>query len=162
MGPKLAIWCFTAAALCRAGTPLYFEPNRGQAGADVRFLARTPGLTLLLQDFGVTTVMNCRDASGEIRMSLAGASMPQRFDGIDQQIGISNYLIGHDPARWRTGIPQFARVRAAGVYRGIDLVYYGNEGKLEYDFVIAPGADARRIRLGMRARGPCAWMQPAI
>jgi len=50
---------------------------------------------------------------------------------------------------WRTNISGFARVRYREVYPGIDLVYYGNEGQLEYGFVVAPGADPGRIELAI-------------
>src|SRR5438477_468421 len=52
-----------------------------------------------------------------------------------------------DPAKWRRDIPQFARVRYQKVYPGIDLVFYGHQGQLEYDFQVAPGADPARPEL---------------
>src|SRR5438105_1891527 len=62
--------------------------------------------------------------------------------------GTSNYFIGRDPKKWRTNIPNYAKVRFEDVYPGVDLVYYGNQQQLEYDFVVAPGADPSAIRLG--------------
>src|SRR5581483_576828 len=73
--------------------------------------------------------------------TLAGATATSQLSGFEPLPGKSNYFIGNDPAKWRTGIPQFARVRYASVYPGIDLVFYGNQGHLEYDFQVAPGAD---------------------
>jgi len=67
--------------------------------------------------------------------------------GADQLPGKSNYLIGNDPAKWHRDIPQFSRVRYQGVYPGVDVVYYGNQGQLEYDFEVAPGADPAQIAL---------------
>jgi hypothetical protein len=64
-----------------------------------------------------------------------------RVAGSDRLPGVSNYLVGNDSAAWRTSIPQFAKVRYEEVYPGIDLVYYGSGGRLEWDFVVAPGAD---------------------
>lgn len=61
--------------------------------------------------------------------------------------GKVNYLTGNDPARWRTDVPAYAKVQYQGVYPGVDMVYYGNQGKLEYDFVLAPGADPAQILL---------------
>jgi hypothetical protein len=58
-----------------------------------------------------------------------------------------SYFIGANPAAWRTGIPVWGRVRVAGVYPGVDAVFYGRQGKLEYDLVVAPGGDPARIRL---------------
>jgi hypothetical protein len=92
-----------------------------------------------------------------IRMTLDGATAQGRAvkaTGEEQLPGKVNYFIGNDPTRWRTSLPTFARVRYSGVYPGVDLVYYGNERQLEYDFVVAPGADASRIRLHFTARHP--------
>ena len=71
-----------------------------------------------------------------------------RVAGIDKLPGTSNYFIGNDPRKWRTNVPAFARVKYDNVYPGVDLVYYGNQRQLEYDFVLAPGADPGRIALG--------------
>ena len=61
--------------------------------------------------------------------------------------GNRQLLLGNDPAKWHTSVPTYARVRYAGVYPGVDLIYYGNQRQLEYDFVVAPGADPKPIRL---------------
>ena len=82
-----------------------------------------------------------------IRMQLAGANSPAEPTGVEQLPGTVNYFRGNDPAKWHAGIPTYAKVRYAGVYPGIDLVYYGNQQQLEYDFIVAPGADPRPIRL---------------
>ena len=68
--------------------------------------------------------------------------------------GRSNYFIGNDPTKWRTNVPQFSKVKYAGVYPGIDLVFYGNQRNLEYDFVVAPGADPTRIALDVEGAVP--------
>ena len=123
--------------------PLRFEANRGQTDASVKFIARGPGYTMLLADR--EAVLNLR--GGAVRMKLLGAGSPASARGLDQLRGVSNYLIGNDASKWRTEIPAYARVAFDGVYPGIDLVYYGSQRKLEYDFVVAPGADPGRIRL---------------
>ena len=82
-----------------------------------------------------------------VGMKLVGANPIAAVEGLNELEGKVNYLIGNDPAQWRTNIPTFSRVRYNEVYRGIDVVYYGNQRRLEYDFVVAPGADARWIRL---------------
>jgi hypothetical protein len=82
-------------------------------------------------------------------MALVGAN-PQRLHGVDRLPGTVNYLVGNDPRAWRTSIPTFARVRIPDVYPGVDLVYYGNGRQLEYDFILAPGADPASIRLSVR------------
>jgi hypothetical protein len=81
-----------------------------------------------------------------VRMRLTGANPEAQVTGIDALRGRSNYFIGNDPTKWRTSVPQYAKVRYEGVYPGVDLVYYGNQRQLEYDFVVAPGADPRAIR----------------
>src|SRR4029077_4165271 len=68
--------------------------------------------------------------------------------GLDQLSGKSNYFIGSDPHKWRSDVPAYAKVEYAGVYPGVDLLYYGDRsGRLEYDFNVAPGADATAITL---------------
>jgi hypothetical protein len=87
---------------------------------------------------------------GVLRMKLRGANPAAEVTGVDEQAGTSNYFIGNDPAKWRTGVPTYAKVKYAGIYSGIDLVYYGNQRQLEYDFIVAPGADPRRIAFEVR------------
>jgi hypothetical protein len=69
------------------------------------------------------------------------------MEGLEPTGGVSNYLRGSDPKRWRTDVPHYARLSASEAYDGIDLVFYSHEGDLEYDFVVAPGADPKQIRL---------------
>jgi hypothetical protein len=87
------------------------------------------------------------ETSAVLRMNLVGAKPDAGVEGLDELEGKVNYLTGNDPAKWRTDIPTFGRVRYAEVYPGIDVVYYGNLKQLEYDFVVAPGRDARAIEL---------------
>ena len=82
-----------------------------------------------------------------VRMRLAGANSELNPVGTEPLQGIANYIVGNDPAKWHTSVPTFARVRYASVYPGVDLVYYGNQRQLEYDFVVAPGADPKPIQL---------------
>ena len=82
-----------------------------------------------------------------LRMKLVGANRAATVAGQNELEGRVNYLIGSDPAKWRTNVPTFGRVRYAEVYPGIDVIYYGNQRRLEYDFVVAPGRDARAIAL---------------
>jgi len=70
---------------------------------------------------------------------------------MDELPGKSNYFIGNDPKKWRTNVPNYAKVKYANVYPGVDVVYYGNQGQLEYDFVVQPGADPRQIVLDVGA-----------
>jgi hypothetical protein len=124
--------------------PLTFEPNQGQTDARVKFLSRASGSTLFVT--ADEAVFAGRDGSVE-RMKLLGANPKPRFEPLDKQPGISNYFIGNDPSKWRTDIPNYGRVALRGVYPGIDLVFYGNERQLEYDWVVAPGADPKQIHV---------------
>jgi hypothetical protein len=97
-----------------------------------------------------------------LRMKLLGANPNPQVAGLDELPGKSHYFIGNDPSRWHTGIPHYARVKYEELYPGIDLVYYGNQRQLEYDFVIAPGADPKAIRIafdGLVGAGPRACPQ---
>lgn len=82
-----------------------------------------------------------------VRMKLEGANPLPAIDGMEKLPGIVNYFIGNDPAKWRTKIPTYAKVHYKDTYPGIDLAYYGTQGKLEYDFIVAPGADPSQIKL---------------
>src|SRR5947207_3244695 len=85
-----------------------------------------------------------------LRMKLVGANQAAKVTALDELPGKSNYFIGNDPKKWRTDVPTYGKVKYEGVYPGIDLVYYGNQRQLEYDFVVAPGADPNRIVLGFQ------------
>ena len=84
-----------------------------------------------------------------LRMKLVGANPNPKIVGMDELPGKSNYFIGNDPKKWRTNVPNYAKVKYANVYPGVDLVYYGNQGQLEYDFVVQPGADPNSIQLAI-------------
>ncbi|HEY0172939.1 MAG TPA: SBBP repeat-containing protein [Pyrinomonadaceae bacterium] len=131
--------------------PLTFEANRGQAAPRVRYLARGAGYTLALGLDGALLSLKLRDAdggrAGQLRMSFPGANREARPAGLGLTEAVSNYLKGRDPRRWVTGVENYARVVYAGLYEGVDLVFHGTGGRLEYDFVIAPGADAGRVKV---------------
>jgi hypothetical protein len=82
-----------------------------------------------------------------VRMNLVGANPKVSMVGLRELPGKVNYFVGNDPKKWRTNVSTYAKVRYKGVYPGVDLVYHGNQGQLEYDFVVAPGADPRGITL---------------
>ena len=105
--------------------PLSFEANRGQTNQDVRFLSRGRGYTLFLTCDGSALSLKHGADSGVVRTRLLGASPKAAVSGSGRLPGTSNYFIGNDPARWRTGIPSYGRVRYAGVYPGVDLTRYG-------------------------------------
>jgi hypothetical protein len=130
-----------------ARLPLRFEPNHGQTLPEVRFLSRAGVYTLMLT--GTSAVMRTSDSI--VRMKFAGASPAARIEGEDELPGRIHYFRS---AGSHTNIPTFARVAYRAIYPGIDLLFYGNERQLEYDFVVTPGANPRAIRLsfdGIRA-----------
>lgn len=130
--------------------PLAFEQNRGQADEATNFRARGAGYTLSLSATEATFLLargSDEPSLTVLRMNLVGANPGAAVEGLNELEGKVNYLIGNDPAQWRTNIPTFGRVRYSEVYRGIDVVYYGNQRRLEYDFVVAPGSDASAIAL---------------
>lgn len=129
------------AALARL--PLRFEENRGQFAPPVRFGARAGGYSLQLSSRGATLAM---PGSHRVEMSLVKANPAAEIEGLDRMAARTDYFVGNRN-QWRTGIANYSRVRYRGVYKGIDVVYYGNQNTLEYDFVVQPGADPRAIRL---------------
>jgi len=92
-------------------------------------------------------VQHATDSWDIVRMQLAGANPLARTEGEERLPGTANYFLGNDPAKWHANIPTFTRVRYREVYPGVDLVYYGNQRQLEYDFILAPGARGEAIRL---------------
>ena len=129
--------------------PLMFEPNVGQTDPSVKFVARGAGYSLFLTNEGAVMTLRAGHDSGSetIGMKFAGANPSPALSGDDPLPGKSNYFMGNDPSRWHSNVPQFGRVRYENVYPGINLLFYGNQGHLEYDFRIAPGADASRAQL---------------
>lgn len=124
---------------------LFFEENRGQTDPRVRFLARGSGMSLFLTSS--EAVLALREA-GPVRLGWIGGSAGPRIGGEGELPGKVSYLVG-DASRWKAGIPTWSRVRYAGLYPGIDLVFYGDGRRLEYDLVVAPGADPRAVRLAV-------------
>ncbi|HXJ96265.1 MAG TPA: SBBP repeat-containing protein [Terriglobia bacterium] len=141
--------------------PLCFEPNQGQTDPEVRFLAHGPKYTLFLTSDEVSLALPLATAKGQdsaidsvLRIKLVGGKSNATLMGMDELPGKSNYFIGNDPQKWRTNIPNFAKVRYDAVYPGVDLVYYGNQGQLEYDLVLAPGSDPGVIAFDVEAAAP--------
>ena len=124
--------------------PLGFELNTGQASGEVRYLARGSAYTLYL-GCGETVLAGRNEPP--LRTKFPGANPSARIMGEARQESISNYFVGNDPGKWRTSVPNYGVVRYSGVYPGIDLVYYGKDGNLEYDWIVSPGADPGTIRM---------------
>lgn len=135
-----------AAMFARA--PLSFEKNMGQTDPTVEFLSRGPGYALFLTRGG-DTVVRLSEPNGTarvLRTTLIGARKNARAKGRHPAPGVVNYLRGRN-GRSQTGVGTFERVSFTEVYAGIDVVYYGNQRQLEYDFVVGPGADPSAISM---------------
>ena len=127
--------------------PLSFEANQGQTDSQVNFLSRGSGYSLFLTPTKAVLSLKQGNTSNVVGMRIVGANPTARAVGLDKQAGVSNYLIGSDPSKWHTDIPNYGKVDYQSVYSGIDLVYHGDQNQLEYDFVVAPGADPARSAL---------------
>jgi hypothetical protein len=167
--------------------PLSFEVNQGQTESQVKFLSRGRGYSLFLTPTEAVLVLQRPSAESKVqsqklngetggsslvprhsslqgavlRLKLLGVNPAPAIAGLDELPGKSNYFIGNDPKKWRTDVPNYAKVQYKNVYPGVDLLYYGGPSErsedagepgrqLEYDFVVAPGADPKAIRLEIR------------
>jgi hypothetical protein len=128
-----------------ARLPLRFEENRGQWDASVRFTARSAGPNLQLTARGPVFPVG----TSPVEISLVHANPSPVIEPLDRMPVATNYMVGAR-SRWHSGVANYSRVRYHGVYPGIDVVYYGNQNQLEYDFVLAPGANPDAIRLNFR------------
>lgn len=128
--------------------PLQFEANQGQFHNQARFVSRGPGYNLALNATGAALSLRSADARAVVQMQPLNANPNPSITGVDKLPSISNYFRGNDPKKWRTNVTHFAKVKYAEVYPGIDLVYYGNQRQVEYDFIVAPGVDPDKIKLG--------------
>jgi hypothetical protein len=154
------------------GLPLSFEANRGQAPSPYGFVAHGPGYALGVAPSEVALTLHSPGSkpsdsksfldrqfakwlpaeggrTSEVHLRLTGGNPEAAITGLDELPGRSNYFIGNDPSQWRIQVPQYRRVRMAGVYPGTDLVFYGNPRQLEYDFQVQPGADPSQIRFAI-------------
>ncbi len=165
----LVILSTPASAQMQAGEaygklPLSFEANQGQTDAEVKFLSRGRGYTLFLTATEAVLALGQvrpdaespgvpkpgrseRTAPTPLRIQFLGTNPTSQATGLDELPGQVNYFIGNDPEKWRTNVPTYAQVKYLDIYPGVHLVYYGNPGQLEYDFIIAPGGDPRTITL---------------
>jgi hypothetical protein len=133
-----------------APLPLQFEANQGQAEASARFLAHGPGYNLLLTSTeAVVTLASPRgvEEPAVVRLQFAGAAAVPEMEGVEPLPGVAHYYLGQDQSQWRTGIPTYRGVRYHDLYPGIDLLFYGNQEEVEYDFIVAPGSDPAAITL---------------
>jgi hypothetical protein len=152
---------------------LGFEENQGQTAREVRYVAHGARYELFLApqeavialrpsghlDFSplhrTSTIRALRKAhsAGQIsvvRMHLDGANPEPGISGVDRLPTRVNYFVGNDPKNWHTDVPSYAKVKYSGVYPGVDLIFYGDQHRLEYDFMVAPGAAPQAIQLDLR------------
>ncbi|MBF0531267.1 MAG: SBBP repeat-containing protein, partial [Deltaproteobacteria bacterium] len=157
--------------------PLYFEANQGQFDPGVKFKAKAPGFSVSFTSDGPLMAWLEKDEEGEapaatdlltrrestypqpntvvapfgrtkvLRLIMIGANPSPEIEGLFDLPGKANYFIGNDPAKWSANVPTYGRVRYKEVYPGVDVVFYGNPRQMEYDFVVAPGADPEAIKL---------------
>jgi hypothetical protein len=133
--------------------PQSFEPNRGQAGRSVEFIARGPGYALALGTGEAWLRLSKEGSSAEprntagVHLKVLSANRNVHGRGLNPQTGKSNYLLGNHSEHWQKSIPHFGRVEYDAIYPGIDLAYYGTGQQLEYDFIVRPKGDVDSIRL---------------
>jgi len=131
--------------------PLSFEANNGQSDGQVRFISRGHRYGLFLTPTEAVLSLTGPTADGGsnrnavVRMKLTGANAQPTVTGLTELSSKSHYLTGNRPEKWRTRVANYGKVRYEGVYPGIDLVYYGTQRQLEYDFIVSPGADPEKM-----------------
>lgn len=148
--------------------PLQFEENVGQTDQRVRYVAGGSNFMLFLTPEEAALRLHtpyvrekkprqldsegqgwadAMSATSVVRLRFAGGNPSPRLTGLDPQPGVINYMRGNDPKRWQKNVPHFARVRYEAIYPGVDAVFYGDRRQMEYDFIVAPGADPGAIRM---------------
>ena len=131
--------------------PLSFELNKGQAAPEFDYLARGRRYTVLVNRESVTVLLpnkrNSNYSTNAVRIRLLDTRAGGTTRASEPLLTRTNYLLGNDPRHWKTNVPNYGRVAYQEVYPGVDLVYYGRDGELEFDFAVAPGADPRAIHL---------------
>ena len=154
--------------------PLAFEASQGQTDAQVKYLARGNGYTVFLtgnetvfavqspalsSSTGMTgkrgmsaaskAIQQAAPKTAAIHMRLVGGNAQAQIAAESQLPGVTNYFIGNDRSQWLSGVKQYARVAYRDVYPGVNMAFHGEQRQLEFDFIVAPGANAAPIRLGV-------------
>ncbi|MEK7755521.1 MAG: hypothetical protein AAB654_26585, partial [Acidobacteriota bacterium] len=132
-----------------ASLPAWFEANTGQFAPAVKYFSRHGAGALFVGAAGATF----RTGRKSLDIAFAGAGPLGPVEGVEPTGSRGSYFIGNDPLQWKRGISHYAKVRARQIYPGIDVVYYLAGEKLEFDLVVAPGADTGRIRLAFKGAG---------
>ena len=126
--------------------PMSFEVNKGQFDPQFKFVSYGTHYALLVNSTGATLKLRNTGVlqSAAVRMNLVGANPSATVTGVEQLPGTANYMHG-TPENWITHVPTYKKVLAENVYPGVDVAYYGNQGGLEYDFILKPGASPEMI-----------------
>jgi len=131
----IAVFLLTSSLLSAiAKLPVAFEPNHGQADRQIQYTAHGRGYLLTLQSDRAELVSRSARITARLIGAAAGQGWPEAA-----LPGTVNYLVGNTD-NWHIGIPTYSRVRYRDAWPGIDVIYYGSDGRLEYDFVLAPPA----------------------
>jgi hypothetical protein len=139
--------------------PLSFEANHGQANQNIKFTSRGNGYSLALAPttFTVAVAHNKNNekftarpnaTASAVQATLLGGNTTAKLTGLEPVVTTTNYFIGSDPRKWKTNVPNYAKVKYSGVYPGVDLVFYGKQNLLEYDFIVSPGVNPSVIAVG--------------
>ena len=131
------------------GMPLRFERAVGPAAANAEFIARGAGYAVDLARGEARLVIGGTPDGPRTAVTIRLLGASASANGQERRVlpGMTNYLIGNNPREWRTGVRSYAEVEYRGVYPGVDVVYYGNQRQLEFDFIVSPGANHRDIAL---------------
>jgi hypothetical protein len=148
--------------------PLRFEINQGQVDSKVKFVSRAGGHNFFFTPDEYTLVFNKSASKNEseklkaapaaqtseivqsraIKMKLVGANPNADVTGFDSQETKTNYFTEKDRKKWKTNIPNYNKVKYTGVYRGVDMIFYGNQRRLEYDIIISPKVNPQIVKIG--------------
>jgi Beta-propeller repeat len=150
----LTVLAVTAQTTTSIGNlPLYFEAAHGQDNGPAQFITRGRDAEFLISAAEARFVLQKSGATRAVQMQFIGANPHAQISGDSELSGKINYLTGNDPARWRSGISTFAQVRVEQIYPGVNLIYYGNQQQLEYDFTVAPNTNPNAIAIHFDGAG---------
>jgi hypothetical protein len=131
--------------------PLFFIANEGQTDANVAFISKGNHCTMFFTPegtlFSLTENQSNPTNGFALRLNFLNSNTSPEMVGEEKLSSTTNYFLGNNPSLWKTNVSNFGKVRLNELYKGIDLVYYGNQSRLEYDFMIKPGTNPSKIRL---------------
>jgi len=128
--------------------PLSFIGNSGQVAPEVKFYEMGSNHATFFAKDAVYLKLRTPNAAAlqTVTLSLLNSRKDVEVLPLDVQSGTVNYLIGQDRSKWRTHLPVYRTVLYKGAYAGVDIKFYGNNQKLEYDIIVKPGIDPGKIR----------------